>query len=104
MRPDRRPLLAPGGPGRDPSHSPQRPDAHHSRPTTRTRALILAHPAASGIDDTRNIARIAIQMARDGCRMYLNEALPARRQAGNVAAFAASQLKLTPVRTHGRAK
>merc|ERR1711924_172413 len=24
----------------------------------------------SGIDDTRNIARIAMQMARDGCRMY----------------------------------
>jgi len=29
----------------------------------------------SGIDDSRNIARIAIKMAQDGCVMYLNEGL-----------------------------
>ena len=38
----------------------------------------------SGIDDTRNIARIAMQMGRDGCRMYLNEALPMKRRASAV--------------------
>ena len=38
----------------------------------------------SGIDDTRNIARIAMQMGRDGCRMYLNEALPMKRRANAV--------------------
>lgn len=33
----------------------------------------------SGIDDTRNIARIAMKMAEDGCKMYVNEALPPRQ-------------------------
>jgi len=32
----------------------------------------------SGIDDTRNIARILIRMRNDGCQMYVNEALPKR--------------------------
>ena len=32
----------------------------------------------SGIDDTRNIARIMIRMREDGCVIYVNEALPAR--------------------------
>jgi 3'-5' exoribonuclease 1 len=40
----------------------------------------------SGIDDTRNIARIAMQMGRDGCRMYLNEALPLKRRSSTVQA------------------
>ena len=58
----------------------------------------------SGIDDTRNIARIAMQMGRDGCRMYLNEALPARRQSSNVATaagvpgFKPMTMKLKPLR------
>ena len=47
----------------------------------------------SGIDDTRNIARIAMKLASDGCRMYLNEALPSRRQSRNVGAFASMELK-----------
>jgi len=42
----------------------------------------------SGIDDTRNIARIAMQMGRDGCRMYLNEALPMKRRASSVQGLA----------------
>jgi len=33
----------------------------------------------SGIDDTRNIARIATKMAEDGCKIYINEALPPRQ-------------------------
>ena len=33
----------------------------------------------SGIDDARNIARIAIKLAADGCKMYVNEALPPRQ-------------------------
>ena len=32
----------------------------------------------SGIDDSRNIARIAIRMASDGATLYINEALPNR--------------------------
>lgn len=36
----------------------------------------------SGIDDTRNIARIALKMRDDGCTFYLNEALPPRQRAG----------------------
>ena len=32
----------------------------------------------SGIDDARNIARIALRMRRDGCRFYVNEGLPPR--------------------------
>ena len=40
------------------------------------------------MDDTRNIARIAMQMGRDGCRMYLNEALPMKRRASAVAGVA----------------
>lgn len=36
----------------------------------------------SGIDDTRNIARIAIKMRQDGAGYYLNEALPPRVRAG----------------------
>jgi len=32
----------------------------------------------SGIDDTRNIARIALRMSEDGCDFYVNEALPTR--------------------------
>lgn len=27
----------------------------------------------SGIDDTRNIARIAIQLLKDGCELVINE-------------------------------
>jgi len=38
----------------------------------------------SGIDDTRNIARIAIKMGKDGCKMYLNEALPINRRSAAV--------------------
>jgi len=34
----------------------------------------------SGIDDTRNIARILIKMREDGCALYVNEALPKRRE------------------------
>jgi len=34
----------------------------------------------SGIDDTRNIARILIKMRQDGCHVYVNEKLPARMQ------------------------
>ena len=30
----------------------------------------------SGIDDTRNIARIAAKMRQDGAVLYVNEALP----------------------------
>jgi len=41
----------------------------------------------SGIDDTRNIARIARKMAQDGCTMYLNEALPAHRKSAMVQAL-----------------
>ncbi len=33
----------------------------------------------SGIDDSRNIARIAIKMARDGATLYINEGSPPRR-------------------------
>ena len=33
----------------------------------------------SGIDDARNIARIAMKMADDGCKIYINEGLPPRR-------------------------
>ena len=32
----------------------------------------------SGIDDSRNIARIAIRMANDGATLYINEMLPAK--------------------------
>jgi len=35
----------------------------------------------SGIDDTRNIARIAVRMAEDGCSFYLNEALSPKDRA-----------------------
>jgi len=42
----------------------------------------------SGIDDTRNIARIAKRMAEDGCSFYLNEALSVRDQAASRGAFA----------------
>ena len=34
----------------------------------------------SGIDDTRNIARIAMKLRTDGCKFYFNEQLPARRR------------------------
>ena len=40
----------------------------------------------SGIDDTRNIARIANKMREDGATLYINEALPARQQAGGILA------------------
>ena len=36
----------------------------------------------SGIDDTRNIARIAAKMRRDGAVLYVNEALPQSMRAG----------------------
>ena len=36
----------------------------------------------SGIDDTTNIARIALKLCADGAVLYLNEALPPRCQAG----------------------
>jgi inhibitor of KinA sporulation pathway (predicted exonuclease) len=39
----------------------------------------------SGIDDTRNIARIALKMRDDGCVVYLNEALPPRQRSGALA-------------------
>ena len=42
----------------------------------------------SGIDDTRNLARIAKRMAEDGCSFYLNEALSVRDQAASRGAFA----------------
>ena len=32
----------------------------------------------SGIDDARNIARIAMRMRKDGCGFYVNEGLPPR--------------------------
>ena len=35
----------------------------------------------SGIDDTRNIARIAAKMLQDGAPIYCNEALPHRMRA-----------------------
>ena len=41
----------------------------------------------SGIDDTRNIARIALRMAEDGCGFYFNEALPPRERATSRGAF-----------------
>jgi len=40
----------------------------------------------SGIDDTRNIARIAIKMRSDGAGVYVNEALPPRHQVDGVLA------------------
>ena len=36
----------------------------------------------SGLDDTRNIARIALKLSSDGATLYVNEALPARCQVG----------------------
>jgi len=41
----------------------------------------------SGIDDTRNIARIALRMAEDGCSFYLNEALSPRERGPNGGVF-----------------
>ena len=43
----------------------------------------------SGIDDTRNIARIAIKMREDGCTIYINEALPPRQRVGAAGGLAA---------------
>ena len=40
----------------------------------------------SGIDDTRNIARIAARMRTDGAVLYVNEALPATMRTGGVLA------------------
>lgn len=40
----------------------------------------------SGIDDTRNIARIAMRMRDDGAVLYNNEALPPAMRAGGVLA------------------
>ena len=34
----------------------------------------------SGIDDSRNIARIAAQLVRDGSPVYINEGLPPRQR------------------------
>ena len=39
----------------------------------------------SGIDDTRNIARIALRLCGDGACLYLNEALPARFRSATAA-------------------
>jgi 3'-5' exoribonuclease 1 len=39
----------------------------------------------SGIDDTRNIARILIKMRNDGCHLYVNEQLPKRFELTNLA-------------------
>ncbi len=39
----------------------------------------------SGIDDTRNIARILIKMRNDGCQLYVNEQLPKRMTFTNLA-------------------
>jgi 3'-5' exoribonuclease 1 len=36
----------------------------------------------SGIDDTRNIARIAARMREEGCVVHINEALPPRERVG----------------------
>ena len=47
----------------------------------------------SGIDDTRNIARIAIRMRQDGAGVYVNEALPPRMRVGGELA----PKELTPV-------
>ena len=40
----------------------------------------------SGIDDTRNIARIAARMRKDGATMYVNEAIPPSMRSGGVLA------------------
>ena len=40
----------------------------------------------SGIDDTRNIARIAMRMRDDGAVLYNNEALPPSHRAGGILA------------------
>ena len=40
----------------------------------------------SGIDDTRNIARIAMRLRDDGAVLYNNEALPPAQRAGGVLA------------------
>ena len=40
----------------------------------------------SGIDDTRNIARIAAQMVEDGAVIYVNEVLPPAMRSGGVLA------------------
>jgi len=55
----------------------------------------------SGIDDTRNIARIAMQMGRDGCRMYLNGALPLKRRASTVRAALDSSRDFKPLDLSG---
>ena len=38
----------------------------------------------SGIDDTRNIARIAARMREDGCTIYVSEVLPKAMRSGGV--------------------
>ena len=38
----------------------------------------------SGIDDSRNIARIAIKMVKDGATLYINEGLPSVRRYKNL--------------------
>lgn len=43
----------------------------------------------SGIDDTRNIARIAAKMRQDGAVIYVNEALPPSLRSGGVLAASA---------------
>ena len=40
----------------------------------------------SGIDDTRNIARIAAKMREDGAVIYVNEALPHSMRSGGALA------------------
>jgi 3'-5' exoribonuclease 1 len=42
----------------------------------------------SGIDDTRNIARIAIRLRQDGAAIYVNEKLPERQRTGGSQRFA----------------
>lgn len=62
-RPDRSRRSPPAGPGGNRVHGAR------------------SHPAVAGIDDTRNIARIAARMVDDGCGFYLNEGLTARERA-----------------------